>query len=411
MNGFKQRRWIIIPIFAVLVTAGLIALRPQNNGDALPALPASAAGANANGFALTSSASGANEWAMEGANPARTRSQQPEVALPMTRQRVLSVAGDTGDGSPPSIARNLMLLETPASLRALDLRSSTVRWDVPMPGSYVSPAVAGDRVFVRSEADNKGQVLALDVSSGKQLWSFTPKRLSSSETNFFGGHLTSPVIVDNTVYVGAGKEVYALDAGNGVVRWTYGAHDYITSSATVADGHVYISDFKHVYALDQASGTQLWVYTTVSSVSFSSVAAGQTVLVTNGDTLAALDSSTGKQRWVATYPGEGLVPGAVQGSQVYIKSTENVYALDLSTGKELWRFHDLNFVSLPAVAGDQVFVVSGMGPGTAVAALDGHSGKSLWQLPVPKLSTAAPVIAGQTVYVRTTDGRVLGFWH
>ena len=30
---------------------------------------------------------------------------------------------------------------------------------------------------------------------------------------------------------------------------------------------------------------------------------------------------------------------------------------------------------------------------------------------VPQISTTAPVIAGQTVYVTTTDGRVIGFWH
>ena len=45
-------------------------------------------------------------------------------------------------------------------------------------------------------------MLALDIDSGKTLWAFTPKRLSSKSNSYFGGHLTSPVVVDGTVFVG-----------------------------------------------------------------------------------------------------------------------------------------------------------------------------------------------------------------
>jgi outer membrane protein assembly factor BamB len=283
------------------------------------------------------------------------------------------------------------------------------RWSLPLDGIYVSPAVAGNTVFVRAEADNKGQMLALDIASGKQRWTFRPKRLSSASNGYFGGHLTSPVVVDGTVFVGAGKEVYALDAATGAVGWTFVAQDYISSSATVSSDRIYISDFGHLYAIDRQTGQLVWAFPTERSIYFSPVVAAQTVLLTNGDTLVALDTTSGKPRWNLKVPGEELIPAAIQGSRGFAKSISTLYALDLASGKLLWRSHDVNFISLPVVAGDQVFVVSGMGQDTAVAALDATTGRNTWKYAVASLATAAPVIAGQSLYVRTIDGRVLGF--
>jgi outer membrane protein assembly factor BamB len=115
------------------------------------------------------------------------------------------------------------------------------------------------------------------------------------------------------------------------------------------------------------------------------------------------------QRWQLEISGQTLIPAAADGQRAYIKSTETLYVLDLASGTELWRFHDTNFVSLPVLAGGQVFLISGMGGNTTLTALDAASGKNAWQQAVQKLSTTAPVIAGRAIYVRTTDGRILAF--
>ena len=106
--------------------------------------------------------------------------------------------------------------------------------------------------------------------------------MSSASNSYFGGHLTSPVVVDGTVFVGAGKEVYALDAASGAVRWEFAAKDYISSSATAADGRIYISDFDAFYAIDQKTGTQIWSYPTTMTFYFAPVIGGQTVLLSSG---------------------------------------------------------------------------------------------------------------------------------
>jgi outer membrane protein assembly factor BamB len=360
---------------------------------------------------LLTSTSGPGDWAMEGNNPSRTRSIAAQLVLPLSQQREVQLASDSGDGSPLTIARGTMLVESQHLLRAFDMRDGTQRWSFPLRGIYVSPAVAGKYVFIRSEAGNKGQMLALDIESGQILWAFTPKRLSSAANSYFGGHLTSPVVVDGTVFVGAGKEVYALDAASGAVRWEFSAKQYISSSATAADGRIYISDFDAFYAIDQKTGALVWSYPTTMTLYFAPVISGQTVLLSSGGQLVALDTSSGKQRWAASLPGEDVIPTAVQGSRAFVKSTATLYALDLASGKQLWQARDLNYISLPAIAGDQVFVIRGSGASTSLSALDAGTGLSTWTLPVKSLSSTAPVIAGQSLYVRTTDGRILGFWH
>jgi outer membrane protein assembly factor BamB len=415
----------MVSIIALVGALTYVALRPSTPPpaaiplDAGPLAPAALAipsergplGPFAESAATTELAPTAPaDWAMEGLNPGRTRFAADTLTLPLTRQRAVPMPADSEPGSPPVVARGLMLVETKDHLRAFDLRSGQERWAFSHPGAYVSPAVSGDRAYLRAESDNKGQLIALDLASGAPVWQFTPKRLSSEANSYFGGHLGSPLVADDTVYVGAGKELYALDAATGRTRWEFAAQDYVTSSATVAGGRVFISDFTFVYGIDQASGALLWTFPAQSAISFSPVAADDLVLVTSGPAVVALDAASGGKRWELSIPGEKLIPAALSGDTAFIKSTETLYALRLADGSEAWRYHELNFVSLPALAGGQVFVVAGQGADSRVVALDAVSGTSVWKQPVRSLATTAPVIAGGAVYVRMDDGRVLGLW-
>lgn len=357
----------------------------------------------------TTSTSNPGEWMMEGSNPARTRMTPALLTTPLNQRREIGIPGSEESASPPVIGRGILLTETTKNLRAFDLSTGQQRWIFAEAGSYISPAIAGDRVFIRAEANNKGQIYALNLRNGQQLWSFTPRRISSEETNYYGGHLTSPVIVNDVVFIGAGKEVYALDAATGATRWEFSAQNYITSSVTVADGQVYITDFQYVYAIDQQKGTLRWSFPIETAFSFSAVAAAKTVLITSGQKLVALDSATGILRWQLEIEGQTLIPAGADAKRAYVKSTETLLALDLATGKEIWRFHDLNYVSLPALAGQQVYIISGAGVDTIISALDAENGSSVWKQPVKKLANTAPVIAGGALYVRTDDGRILAF--
>lgn len=418
MHATGQRGLWMIAILAFLGAIGYVALRPPSQPPAAPAPSAPTAAplaaapvAPANPFtqpAFTQAERDlSGDWAMEGLNPARTRAVETPLAPPLNQQRVIVTASFEEGVSPPVIARGLMLLETRDALSAIDMRTGRQRWAYRQKGAYISPAIAGDTVYFRAERANQGQLVALELSSGRQRWTFTPKRLSAAANNYFGGHLTSPVVVDGTVYVGAGKELYALDAISGKLRWEFSAQDFITSSAAVADGRVFVSDFSYFYAIDQATGTLIWSYPAHSAVYFSSVATGDLVLISSGQNMIALDISDGARRWEKSVPGKSLIPAGAQGDIVFVKTTNELFALNRSDGRELWSFRDVNYVSLPALTQEYVFIVNGMGAGASVAALDMATGAAVWSQAVPRLATTAPIIAGRAIYVRTTDGRVI----
>jgi len=203
-------------------------------------------------------------------------------------------------------------VESQHHLRAIDLSSGAERWSFPLVGVYISPAVAGKYVFVRSEADNKGQMLALDINTGKQLWAFTPKRLSSPDNSYFGGHLTSPVVVDGTIFVGAGQEF---------TRWMQhwrGSLDFRRERLHLLISHCVSGaciHFRLPLPLRPGSTERrrgLGASTTLS-IYFSPVVAGQIVLLNDGEGLSALDATSGKQLWTANIPSQALIPGAVSG--------------------------------------------------------------------------------------------------
>ena len=66
-----------------------------------------------------------------------------------------------------------------------------------------------------------------------------------------------------------------------------------------------------------------------------------------------------------------------------------------------------DFVSLPAVVGGQIYVITRIGGSGQLRALRLADGQEIWQTEDARLANAAPVVAGGRVYVRTTDGRVL----
>src|SRR5262245_23545296 len=141
MDGSKRSGWLIVAIVAGFAAMAYIVLRPQPTAVAptpqpiaakpastAPAKPAAAKPANATPLPQVvapavvlapapavrslASTSGPDDWAMEGSNPSRNRAIAADMALPLSQQRAMAVAGDTGTGSPLTIARDTILIES-----------------------------------------------------------------------------------------------------------------------------------------------------------------------------------------------------------------------------------------------------------------------------------------------------------
>jgi len=154
---------------------------------------------------------------------------------------------------------------------------------------YSSPAVANGVVYFATDmvslnasdgtrgcsADLNG-VAAANAITCDVLWNYTA-----------GGSVTysSPAIANGVVYFGSdGGNVYALNADNGALLWSYANSGAVQSSPAVANGVVYIgSDDNNLYALNASTGAQLWSYTTGGSVESAPAVANGVVYVGSDD--------------------------------------------------------------------------------------------------------------------------------
>jgi len=168
-------------------------------------------------------------------------------------------------------------------------------------------------------------------------------------------------------------KVYALNASNGALIWSYNVGYRIAwSSPAVAYGKVYIgSNDRKVYALDAFDGDLVWSYTT--------------------------------GYWVDSSP-------AVAYGKVYIGSRDNkIYCLDASTGAFVWSYATGAVMwSSPAVADGKVYVGAGYGNGK-IYSLDAFTGAVVWSYATDGIIYSSPGIADGKVYVGSRDNKIYAF--
>ena len=351
----------------------------------------------------------ATSWLMEGGSATRSRATNGEVGYPLQLAVRVSVGGDTQYASPVTIDRELLFVEGDKQLHVFSLGDRSQRWEIPVLGSYLSPAVAGETVFVRAESGTDGYLLALNASSGTQSWQYKFEAVGSSNDNI-GGHVTSPVVVDGLVVVGAAKTIEALDAKTGKPRWRTELKDAISSSLAVADGLAYVTDLTTLYALDLYSGGEQWQrqFEQIPPM-FSPIVAGDRVFIASKAGIHALNRLDGTTLWDRSFGDQPLIPAAADGDRFFVKTINQLYMLDSKTGDLLWQYEALNYVSIPAVTAEHLYIVTRADGGSQLRVLQKQSGKELWRSENLDLNNGSPVIAGAIVYVRTKAGEVFGF--
>ncbi len=132
---------------------------------------------------------------------------------------------------------------------ALDATTGSLLWKTAAAGGVSSPALAGDAVVLAGGAfGSGGQVTALDPQTGAVLWTFVPNGPVQSSVAYADGKVFFSTNVGNGT-------VYALNATSGRLDWSYtpSPHQFLFGSPVVADGLVIApSDNGHVYAFSAA---------------------------------------------------------------------------------------------------------------------------------------------------------------
>jgi outer membrane protein assembly factor BamB len=344
---------------------------------------------------------------MEGFGPTRSRGTSERLTFPLGAVNEYALNDPLEQASPVAVSGDLLFVEGVHKLYALALEDGSERWQFPFVGAFFSPAVVDGVVYVRSETGEAGSIFALRADTGAKLWQYKFAKVGSAYDNV-GGHVTSPVVVDGLVLVGAAQMLQALDAQSGKAVWSYASEFPIVSSAAVAGGMVYFADFTRLYAIDLKGGEEKWRFDHGKlSLYFAPILIDDQVALAGNDTIYMLERTTGALLWSRPFDDIVVIPAGASQQHLYVKSTNQLWALNRQDGVVVWNYATTNFVSLPAITPDHLVVITRSGGGSQVRALQQRDGVELWQSKVSPLTNSAPTIAGGRVYVRAINGNVV----
>lgn len=248
-----------------------------------------------------------------------------------------------------------------SAIYGFDQHTGRQLWRVPTLGADM-PSLA-ERHGVVFEGTGDGHMIALNVRTGRQVWS-----------TMLGGFdsMSSPAVVGNTLYVGfsAPNYLYALNATTGAVEWkatvpgvaNTGMGDnspavdparglVIQDSVVDADPATKTMDLE-VFAVDAHTGRLVWQRKLGRGAAPPAYKAGIT-MIHNGvvyvgspatSTLVALDESTGARLWTMPIPKAGPAGAGRGGAAFYhhvlwLAAGPTLYAINPSTGAVLGSTH------------------------------------------------------------------------
>jgi outer membrane protein assembly factor BamB len=275
----------------------------------------------------------------------------------------------------------------------------------------------------------------------------------------FDFYLSSPVAWNGRVYFGSGDtNVYALDAATGTLKWKFKTGDVVHASPAISGGALFVGSWdSYFYALDAGSGKELWRFKTgedpdihnqVGIQSSAAIADGVVYFGCRDSKFYAVDTATGKERWSFSNKGSWVVASpAVLDGKVYFATSDTglLHAFDAKSGAPLFSidFKHWPMFSSPTIAGATLYIGSHQGK---LNAIDLKTQKVAWSFDtegfkkngsaytkadgtpnyeaaffdffyddmitgVQKMMSvgavlSSPVVAGNTVYVGSTDGNV-----
>ena len=369
---------------------------------------------------------GLNAWAEVRHDPQNTAFSPEQAPTPKTILWTYRTSSALS-GAPAAAGGVVYLAANDGTIAALDGRTGEAVWeyrsDLPA-GSGSTPAVTRDLVIVTMRV---GVVIALDRYTGEPVW--------ETDLRPYRAPLRGPPsVVNGTVYVGAANHtLYALDAANGILRWSFETRGWVIDPVAYADDTVLVASRDGLlHVLDTNTGRKRFVYDGGFSVYGGAAVEGDLAY------LAAFPSAIyAIDRHAITYPFQrafwawqvqfwhwGFIddfpeqkgsvwitdvrgdltgaPAVAHGNVYFAVEQGRAAALNAATGETVWIGNVARDISTSlTVAGDTVLMGTDDG---SVIGLDAHSGETLWDFPLGSPVTDSPISVGGVIYAVAEDG-------
>ena len=375
------------------------------------------------------------DWTQSIATPA-TRTAHP--ALSGSPRLIWSVDIGAGDGKrnrinadPVVAGGRVFALDSEARVSAVST-SGQLLWtrDLTPANDSASDASGGGlaygagKVFVSS---GFGLLTALDAASGAEIWQ---QDLRTTGTG-------SPTVYDGLVYLVSGDEVgWALDANDGRIKWqmtgTPDNNNVLGAPAPAISSKYAVFAFGsgQVQGAFRKGGLRRWDAQvagrrtgfgtgSVTDITTDPVIDGNTIYVgSHSGRTIALDLGNGERLWTA--PDGPLNPVWPAGDSIFMVSDRNeLLRLSARDGSRLWarelpfftkskprRQNEIYAHHGPIIAGGRLIIASNDG---LMRFFNPQNGATIGSVAIPGGATTEPVVAGSTLYVVSTDGKLLAF--
>jgi outer membrane protein assembly factor BamB len=373
-------------------------------------------------------------WEQPGGNAAKSMGQLALAATPARAWQATINGGSNRErlGASPVVADNkLFVVDVQAQLHAFAADTGAKLWDASVStGDQNRPARFGGgasydagRVFA---TDGLGDVIAVDATSGKEIWRAKP-----------GGPLRgAPTVANGSVYVlSQDNQIFALDQADGKVQWaqsgTLETQGVFGVAAPAASQGTIVAGFSsgELNAYRYENGRVLWgdalsrtsITTSVSSLSDIDAAPvidnGRVYAVGQGGRMVSLDLATGQRLWEQNFAG--ISTPWIAGEWLFVVTDDaRLVCLARSNGKARWiaqlqRFKNAkknkgNQVTWfgPVLAGNQLVLTNSLGQLVFASPSDGSvtttiDAKDSFALP--------PIVANNTLYTLGQSGRITAY--
>lgn len=407
------------------------------------------------------------------------------LVLLLSLTLLFSACGQTsqsGAHAQQSTSFGIYVLTRDHGIFKLDAKTHTPLWRTKPTLSDVAFLIANDHLIVTRDhiylslfvsfktKPSKHVVYAFSTRDGKELWHAEFEAYKHPNPDIASlGWLTNPAADNETVYVASSVgKVYALDASNGSLRWTYdskmegifcptpdGKGQHICASwtndysaigqLTVTHNIVYGGIKNRFYALDAGKGTLLWSRDLPANHIIDQPVAldgklAYVVACTSGArdvcSIHAYTADNGSPMWRTTAPLHRLEQLTIQEHIIYAVSESNistfipgtgVYAWNATDGKLLWHYETPKDMimgsSSPLLVAEHQVYIGQIGTDAQKQrymyqrlALDAATGTLRWQLPKSSEIGELRAIGDHTLFAgsldtlfayKTTDGSKL----
>lgn len=347
-------RWILALMLTAVPAALLLTCGCAKSGDQAPAADGSSPVTASN---ATSPASAAANAATEGAETQATPPASGQGGAQASGSASSGAGftdwpcwrGPNADGIAPGSGINKSWAQKPPK----------VLWKVDLHDiGYSGPSVADGKVFILDHQGSQDVVMALDLRSGKPLWTY-PYADDKPANQGYGR--STPTYSGGRLYtLGRLGLLNCLDARGGKLIWS----------------HDLLKDFGGQRPQWDYAGSPL-------------VDGDKLIICPGGKTgVAALDKNSGKTVWTGGVAGPPGYATAVKATllgkpQYVIFSGKVLYGADASSGRTLWQIpwttsYNVN-AATPIVIDNFVFATSGYGVGCAMMKVVGATPEVTWK--------------------------------